>query len=359
MSKGTALKLYEARSFLGRVNATGSGEEEFYLTSGSRILVTLRISAIDPATTVRIHLSSAFDVDGPYDLIDTLESSQVGSVKRVYSDLNPLFRLTYEVIGGAASFKVGIAVFDNASTTRIENAQLSVNLDHIADVLGHFDSTRIGDGIYLLKINSSGGLHANLRDSLGNELLGTRISALSVPVVPASDWTERPTFIANAEDISIGNNKSMLSILNAVGSGVVIKIRKIFIQNVQITTVNGVAAEFQLRRITGHSAGTLITTDTHDTNDTLDSSVSVRTGATISGEIARNLKRWFWSSDEFDDLSTDVASDEHSFQQLLPHYSHILFTKPITLHPGEGITIRQETNSTAGTFDIMAEFTQE
>lgn len=170
---------------------------------------------------------------------------------------------------------------------------------------------------------------------------------------------ESATFSILSLDTTIGNGKSMLSILNAAGSGVVIKIRSIKIINTQNSAVTGIVSNFRLLRMTNHSAGTLLTAQTLDTQDSLNENVTCRTGATITGASSVPLFRYEWSSDEWGPGTLDTESLEHSFQNTNPVYMQYPGRKPITLRPGEGITITHNTNSTAGSFDIDINFTQE
>jgi hypothetical protein len=118
-------------------------------------------------------------------------------------------------------------------------------------------------------------------------------------------------------------------------------------------------AEFRLLRMTGHSAGTSITPLPHDTADTINVNVTARTGATIAGAAAVNLKRWYWSTDEFGVGAQDVESMDHAYSNLTPHYIASPKTRPITIRAGEGLTLNQIANSTVGTFDLYLVFTQE
>lgn len=43
----------------------------------------------------------------------------------------------------------------------------------------------------------------------------------------------KKTFVLWAKDVAIGNNKSMVSLLNASGSGVVVRVEKLFLVNTQ------------------------------------------------------------------------------------------------------------------------------
>jgi len=121
-------------------------------------------------------------------------------------------------------------------------------------IKGATDSTLIGNSGSRLLVDAAFStpptVNAVPRYSGGNELLGTHTQQFSVPTVES----ENPTFIVYAQDVVIGSNKSMVSILNALGSGVNIKLREVYLVNTQNTAAAGVIADFRLLRITGHSA---------------------------------------------------------------------------------------------------------
>jgi hypothetical protein len=172
--------------------------------------------------------------------------------------------------------------------------------------------------------------------------------------------TNHATFAVTASDAVLGNNKSMISIVNGVGSTVLLRLREVYLVNTQTANVSGVIATLALRRITGHSAGTSLTPLPHDTADSLNVNVTAITGSTVAGEAAGFLKRWAFSSDEWGSGAADVESSAQNNQTLFP----ILNTtntsiRPVTLRAGEGITIKCETNTTAGQFDVFVLFTQE
>lgn len=168
------------------------------------------------------------------------------------------------------------------------------------------------------------------------------------------------TFSAVARDVAIGNNKSMLSLLNATGSGVTIRIHEIWITNVRTTATTGLVAIFDLFRFTAHSVGTGITPAGMVSTNALNGLVTARTGATITGETTFKYKRWLWSSDEWSSGATDVASFDHALQTIYPVYRHdkSSMLQPLTLLAGEGFHIKQTVNSTYGTFDLCINFTQ-
>lgn len=186
--------------------------------------------------------------------------------------------------------------------------------------------------------------------------------ALVVTVSPNSSLVvtnaEYPTFTSIAANITQGNNKSMISLLNGGSSTVIIKVREIHLRNSQITGVTGVAGVFELRRFTGHSAGTVITAVSYDTNDTLNVNVTSRTGATIAGETDL-LGRWEWSTDDWRPGTLDQEGLDHTMQSIFPIWKYSTPGKGIVLRPGQGVHVKFATNSTAGSWDLCLVYTQE
>jgi hypothetical protein len=170
---------------------------------------------------------------------------------------------------------------------------------------------------------------------------------------------ELATFTAHTDNAVIALNKSMMSIVNTTGSTVVVRLRQVWVVNTRTTATTGVVADFRLLRCVGHSAGTLITTGQHDTVDTQNASVTVRTGATVTSEGTAVLKRLVWSSDEWGAGTLDTEAHQVALQQIAPGYWQAPKTKPITLRANQGITLKQVTNSANGFFDVAMVFTQE
>ena len=111
--------------------------------------------------------------------------------------------------------------------------------------------------------------------------------------------------------------------------------------------------------MSGHSGGTLITPSSYDTNDTLNASITCRSGATITSE-SNLLCNFKWSTDEWKAGSLDQEGYDHAQQLLNPIYNgESNFLKPITLRNSQGITVKFITNSTNGVFNIVVAFTQE
>lgn len=178
----------------------------------------------------------------------------------------------------------------------------------------------------------------------------------------ATSEKELATFTALATSTSLANNKSVFSIVNASGSTVTAKISAIYITSVQTAAVTGVAGFFEMHRIVNHSGGTSITAiETLDTTDTLNGSITVRTGSTVTSESANLLWRAQFTTDEWGPATTlDVPGVTHLFSTMFPVWTRKdRDNKPIILHANEGLTVKFATNSTVGSFDVMVVFTQE
>lgn len=198
---------------------------------------------------------------------------------------------------------------------------------------------------------------AGIRGGTDATIIGNTGDRLKVTAV--STENEVATFNALTLSAATATNKSMISLVNASGSPVKIKIRHIQLVNTRNTAVTGVVADINLYRCTGHSAGTVVISETMDSADTLNANVTVRTGATITGEGTNPLLHLDLSTDEWGAGAADVESFDHTLQSLFPFYIHKLPAKPLTLNAGEGITLKCITATTTGLFDILIIYTQE
>lgn len=170
---------------------------------------------------------------------------------------------------------------------------------------------------------------------------------------------EFATFQAFAADVALNTNKSLLSLFLDGASTQLLKLRAIYIRNTQLSAITGTVVTFNLETITGHSAGTVITPTARDSNDTLPSAVSARTGATVTGASSA-IWRWEWSSDEWTGGALDTEGFQAGLQDVFPNFSKKdPALKPFVLRPGEGYHIKCATTTTVGSFDLIFVFTVE
>lgn len=162
-----------------------------------------------------------------------------------------------------------------------------------------------------------------------------------------------PTFDVLADAVAFAANKHHLTLFNGIGSGVVLRLRKLFVTNLQTGTATGVVVRFDVKKATTASAGTTLTPQVHDSSDTsLPAQVTVRTGGIVTEGAL--LFPWVTSNEE---EKAGEALSKSLFQQsvsLLPEGPEI---KEYVLREGEGLTIKQITSSTVGSFAWLCVFT--
>lgn len=218
----------------------------------------------------------------------------------------------------------------------------------------------------LSELNSAQAVKVAGANTAGDELAFVPAPTIApVPNVPGLVVRPLPyypkTFHVFQSAVAIGNNKSMLSLYNASGSAVKLRLREIKILSSQTSAVTGVIADFRLKRFsTLHTVGTDLTPESSDSSDILNASITAKTNATIAGESAADMRRAQWSSDEWGTGTLDTEGSDHAMQLTgEPWYTPRPDQKPITLNAGEGLHIKQVLNSAVGSFDILAVFTEE
>ncbi len=269
------------------------------------------------------------------------------------------------ILGANSGVDIGDVTINNAagaSAVNIQDGGNSITVDGTVTAnagTGNYNNASVGTNNSALPSSSTligGNDGTNIRP--GDVRITTpTLSSVGFVVRPLP--YEPATFSAIANDIAIGNNKSMFAIQNTTGSSVVVKIKSIKIINSQTTAVSGIVTDFRIRKITSFTGGTSITPQTFDTNDTLAVNVTTATNSTVSGEAAIDLLRVEYSTDEWGTGTLDVEANDHSKQALIAFYKADQNEKPITLRANQGLTIKNVVNSTAGTFDIEVIFTQE
>lgn len=168
-----------------------------------------------------------------------------------------------------------------------------------------------------------------------------------IPAGPMGHLVDSPaTWTAWADSVVIATitNTSHISILNAVGTGRLIQLQKLFAINLCVTAFVGSMIRFDVHRITAHSNGTLITPESLDSwNASLPGGITIRTGATVTE--GTKLFGFPASSDEVGITGTIIAAT-HFLGGL-----NLLFESPrlqeLTLREGQGIHVKQVTAGTA------------
>lgn len=134
----TPIKVFETLLLSSKTGFSGTDTQPFYVVSGSRLVVSINIIAIDPGTTITLDIDNSFTPDDGYLTLDSINASATGWYKKVVTDFHSVFQIVTTVTGGNATYKIGISVIDNASSTTLTSTQ--------RDLSDATDAIRLGDG---------------------------------------------------------------------------------------------------------------------------------------------------------------------------------------------------------------------
>lgn len=163
-----------------------------------------------------------------------------------------------------------------------------------------------------------------------------------------------PTYYALADAVAFAANKQHLSIFNNAGSNQMIAIKKLFHINLSLAAVTGVAVRFDVKKTTAQSVGTAITANSADSANPALSGIQIATGATVTeGAILYPITT---QNDELTAANTAIANYLMQFGNLALEG---IEQQEYRLRPGEGMTVKQITNTTVGSFAWLMAFTVE
>lgn len=163
-----------------------------------------------------------------------------------------------------------------------------------------------------------------------------------------------PTYYALADAVTCAQNKQVISVLNDTGSGKVVALKKLFIINTQLSTVTGVALRSDVKRATAHSGGTVVTPASADSaNPAIPAQITVRTAATSVTESTLLFPLTYTN----DEVGATQAFPSAQLMAGLNWFPEGAEVQEVRLREGEGLTIKQITNSTVGQFAWLIVFT--
>lgn len=194
-------------------------------------------------------------------------------------------------------------------------------------------------------------------DSTGNKMRSrSRIIGANTVHEQAVFVGANPTHYAIADAVAFAANKHMISLYNAAGSGVLVVVKKLYLINLQLSSVTGVAVRQDVKRFTSvHTGGTVITPVPCDSaNPAVPGEVTVRTGGTVT-----DLTLLFPLTFANDEVGTTQAFPNSQLLagiSWMPEGAEIQETR---LREGEGITVKNITSTVVGSFAYMLVFTIE
>lgn len=149
--------------FKRQVYSPGLYERALSIVSGARLVFTIYCFAADPGAVATVRVKTKFSESMPANEVLTFQISSSGEyVKRILTDFHHFLDVDLEITGGDIEIILGMTVFDNALSTRIENAEISADLNHTIQPNGKYDSVRVGDGAHELDILPDGSIKANI-----------------------------------------------------------------------------------------------------------------------------------------------------------------------------------------------------
>lgn len=171
------------------------------------------------------------------------------------------------------------------------------------------------------------------------------------------------TYYVRTGAILTAQNRLFMAFLNNAGSGQVLKVRRLFIQNCQLTAITSGTApatvggiEFEVRKITSITGGTSLTANPADSVDGALANYNARSAPTSVTEGA-SLYSWYTNNDE---IGLTGAFSQYQFQALTSSLIDGWELRELTLQPGEGFCVKQITNiSGRGQFDVLAVISKE
>lgn len=191
-------------------------------------------------------------------------------------------------------------------------------------------------------------------DSTGDKLaMRSRVKGADTVLEQGVYLSEEETYSVVADAVAFAANKHHIAIHNATGSGVTVRVHKILPINLSLTAVTGVGVRFEIRRTASTpSAGTLLTPEKFDSsNAALPAGVTVRTGATITDGTL--LYPFAMNNDE---IGLTLLNTNTQIRNIF--YDDIK-TQPFVLRENEGITVKQPTSTTVGSFAWLIVFSVE
>jgi len=163
-----------------------------------------------------------------------------------------------------------------------------------------------------------------------------------------------PTYYVWSTPAACAQNRQVLALLNT-SSTQVIKLRKLFLINAQLTAVTGVGLQYDVKRISTLTGGTAITPNPADTADGAMTGFTCASGGTVTEGVL--LYSWYTMNDE---VGLTAAAAVGGYLQasisMQPEGNEV---KELNLRNGEGFTVKQITNSTVGSYGALAVVTVE
>ena len=165
-----------------------------------------------------------------------------------------------------------------------------------------------------------------------------------------------PTYGVLNDASAVSTNKYHLYLRNDTGSAQTVYLLGLYVINLSVAAVTGVALRFDLRRVTGTPTQTALTPFAFNSADPALAGVTAGHTVTAGLADAQIVRPFVLSSDEHTAAATNIQQlvDQTNYLAL-PHPS----SRPYALRPGEAVAIKQPTTGTVGSFAFLLHFAVE
>ncbi|MCS4537577.1 MAG: hypothetical protein HYY67_01785 [Thaumarchaeota archaeon] len=180
----------------------------------------------------------------------------------------------------------------------------------------------------------------------------------NLKTVSAGGSTELATYVVmNTAAQASAANKHFISLFNATGSGKIMKIHEIWARYTQAAAVTGVGFNMNVKRTTAQgSGGTTLTPRLYDENDPAIPAQVTALQVPTTAPTEQDIIRDFFTATEGLMETTGHAG---AFTTMFPIFQKRDGLRPLVCREGKGITVKQITSSTVGTWSIEILFTLE
>jgi hypothetical protein len=206
---------------------------------------------------------------------------------------------------------------------------------------------------------------AIIHDINGAVLVGQKAMIESLPVALSSDQAAIPVnLVAAAEPyfysifdrIVPAANKYMATVFNPLGSGKLLKIKRIYVLNWQNAGNQSATLDQYAAIITARTVGTTVPIRKFRRSDPTNSVVSASTNA--SGVVEAYLFRRFFAAINSVNLANANWFNALAFAVNGEVFSVRNDVKSLELDPGEGIALRNVTSNTSGSVSYVIEWSE-
>jgi len=243
---------------------------------------------------------------------------------------------TVDFLGTSTEFSLGSPDlplwYRNENTTNASNVYLKAGCVSVVTEGGTVISGQDDEGaLRQVKVDSEGRLHA-----------------LSTPATSSGLH-----YYAIFDRIAPAANKWMASLLNPTGSGIVARVRRVFVLDWQASGNQSSTLAQYLARTTAHSGGSEVTIRQFDSAD---AAPLLEAKTNCSSVTEDHIFRRFFAS-----INAVNLANANWYNALAFAVNGVVFSadndvSPIVLHEGQGLAIKNETSETSGSCSYIFEW---